>query len=83
MVKRPPSYMPVSKTKELSQRIDLDSAYYSGENMSEFNDVDNFQDEFINIVMPLIKNGPDDSESFRGCHNVMIKSYQVLRTART
>lgn len=67
MVKRPPSCM--SKTQELSQKIDFDSASITGENSPEFDDVDDFQDEFINIVMPLIKNGPDDSQSFRGCYN--------------
>ncbi|CAB4005122.1 PDZ domain-containing 8-like, partial [Paramuricea clavata] len=66
MVKRPPSYMPMSKTQELSQKIEFDSASITGENSPEFDDVDDFQDEFINIVMPLIKNGPDDSQSFRG-----------------
>ena len=71
MVKRPPSHMSVSKSKELSQKIDFDLASVSGENATEFNEVDNFQDEFINIVMPLIKNGPDDSQSVRGCYNVM------------
>lgn len=69
MVKRPPSCMPMSKTQELSQKIDFDSASITGENSPEFDDVDDFQDEFINIVMPLIKNGPDDSQSFRGCYN--------------
>ncbi len=60
--------MPFSKAKERSQKIDFDSASVSGENSSEFIDGDDFQDEFINIVMPLIKNGPDDSKSFRGCY---------------
>ena len=57
--------MPISKTKELSKKIEFEPAVV-GANSSESDDVtDNLQDEFINIVRPLIEDGEDDSESFR------------------
>lgn len=80
MVKRPPSYMPISETQELSQKIEFDSASVCGEHPSEFDDVDAFQDEFINVVMPLIESGPDGSQSFRGC---LISSVHILHVIRT
>ncbi|XP_028405237.1 PDZ domain-containing protein 8-like [Dendronephthya gigantea] len=67
MVKRPPSYMPITKTRELSRNIDVGTASLTEENASsEIDDADAFQDELINIVMPLIQNGPDDNNSFNG-----------------
>ena len=53
--------MPVSETQELLQKIQFDPASMCGEHPSEFDDVDAFQDEFINVVMPLIESGPDGS----------------------
>lgn len=66
MVKRPPSCMPISKTRELSQNIDLDSRFNLAENSGEVYDVDDFKDEVINIMLPLIVDGPGDCQSFKG-----------------
>lgn len=78
MVKRPPSYMPVSKTQELSQKIEFDSASLVSENFPELDDVDTLGEEFINIMMPLIQSGPDDSQSFKGRYNIHLFSYHRL-----
>lgn len=66
MVKRPPSCIPIVKTRELSRKIEVGAASLAGENISEIDYVDAFQKELINIVMPLIQNGPDDNHSFNG-----------------
>ena len=68
MVKRPPSYMPISETQKLSQKIEFDSDSVSGEQLSDVDEADAFQSEFINIMMPLIESGPNGSQSFRGCY---------------
>ena len=81
MVKRPPSYMPISETQELSQKIEFDSVSMCGEHPSEFDDVDAFQDEFINVVMPLIESGPDGGQSFRGCSISNVHILYVIRAS--
>ena len=63
--------MPITKTKELSQKIDTGppSADVNG---ADYDDVDSFDDEFINIVMPLIQMSSDQSEPFKGNQQLLL-----------
>lgn len=76
LVKRPPSYMPITKTKELSKKIDIGTPLLEG-NGEDCDEADAMNDEFINIVMPLIQMGSDQSESTKGIKDVSNSDHSI------
>ena len=57
--------MPLTKTKELSQKIDI-GAPLSEMSVADFDEEDSIDDEFINIVKPLIQMSSNQSEASQG-----------------
>ena len=78
VVKRPPSYMPLTEAKELSRKIDagvpIDTHDGPGYDNSDETCID---EEFIDIVMPLINMSPDKSKSTFS-YNILLKVVSTL-----
>ena len=57
--------MPLTKSKELSQKIDI-GAPLSEMSVADFDEEDSIDDEFINIVKPLIQMSSSQSKASQG-----------------
>lgn len=76
VVKRPPSYMPISKTKELSQKIEI-GAPLSEMSAANYDDEGSSDDEFIDIVKPLIQMSSSQHEASKGNKDISSFEYNV------